>query len=253
MSLPPCFRRGTLRLEARGDLDDVPLKQWAKSQPYTHRSEQFNIFRQDAKTIAGGTAHSLAVDGLGQVWGWGENEWYQLGTVAEADVSVPRQVEGFERIVAVAAGASHSLALDDQGQVWGVGSNEYGEIGGLNWYVSSDPVQVTALTGLVNVAAGGYHSLALDNQGRVWAWGDNAYFQLGAEVPAETNIPVQVGNLTGASATLPGQAQGTIAAGFRHALALRADLSAAAWGDNTCGQLGDGHSSSYPTPTLYTP
>ncbi|HEX7610159.1 MAG TPA: IPT/TIG domain-containing protein [Solirubrobacteraceae bacterium] len=64
------------------------------------------------------------------------------------------------------------------------------------------------------------------------AWGQNVFRQLGdGTVAASSNVPVQVVGLKFVTA---------VAAGDRHSLALLADGSVVAWGNNEYGQLGDG-------------
>jgi len=78
--------------------------------------------------------------------------------------------------------------------------------------------------------------------GQVWAWGDDAFGQLGAGAPdwqGPRAIPARVEQL--------GEVV-SLAAGDDHSLAVTADGSVWAWGDNTFGQLGDGTRADRPTP-----
>ncbi|EGW40710.1 cell wall-binding repeat-containing protein [Desulfosporosinus sp. OT] len=81
------------------------------------------------------------------------------------------------------------------------------------------------------LAAGANFGLAVDAQGNVWAWGDNSEGQLGQGV-ADTNpvaTPIQVKDLTNVI---------SVSAGGVHALALKADGTVWAWGNNETDQLG---------------
>src|SRR5262249_13854234 len=103
------------------------------------------------------------------------------------------------------------------------------------------PARVAGLTGAVAVAAGTAHSLALLGDGTVWAWGGNCMGQLGDgqagqscsrwDPPSGVATPAQVVGLPDVVA---------IAAGSNHSLAVRADGTVWAWGDNSYGQLGPG-------------
>ena len=77
--------------------------------------------------------------------------------------------------------------------------------------------------------------------GAALAWGGNGSAQLGDGSSAARTAPVGVGLPAGSSVV-------QIAGGSNHALALLADGTVWAWGDNTYGELGDGSTTSHPKP-----
>lgn len=152
--------------------------------------------------------------------------------------SVPAQCGGgANAISSVAAGRAHALALRPAG-VWAWGDNAFGQVGsGIATPTSvTTPVQVLGFPAVPNsVVAGNDHNLALVN-GTVWAWGRNDLGQLGNGTTVSNPVPVQVPGLTGVA---------SIAAGGDHCLAVvfngaTATFDVWAWGDNSCGQLGQG-------------
>jgi alpha-tubulin suppressor-like RCC1 family protein len=88
---------------------------------------------------------------------------------------------------------------------------------------------------VTQIAAGGNHSLFLKTDGSLWVMGDNTYGQLGDKSTDSgnffTNRPEQI---------LPSGVI-AIAAGGNHSLFVKSDGSLWVMGDDTYGQLGDGH------------
>jgi len=169
--------------------------------------------------IAAGGDHSLALDGSGNVWAWGDNSCGQLGTTASnSPNTTPVLVSGLpSNIVAIAAGWCQSLALASSGQVWAWGGNFFGQLGnGSVSFSNPTPGPVASLSGIVAIATNGYHGLALDGNGNVWAWGWNSSGQLGDGTTTDSSTPVMV--LSSGGNPLSGVT--AIAAGGEHSLAL---------------------------------
>ena len=193
-----------------------------------------------ATKAAAGKQYSLIIDASGQVWGWGYNEYGQLGDETNIDKNKPVKVAmdtGLTNVLAIAAGEYHSLAIDDTHQVWAWGANEDGQLGDGTTIDSNTPIKVAMDTGLdhvIAIAAGEYHSLAIDATGQVWAWGANDYGQLGDGTDTSCNKPIKVAADTGLDPII------AIAAGDSHSLAIDITGQAWSWGSNRTGQLGDG-------------
>jgi alpha-tubulin suppressor-like RCC1 family protein len=88
-----------------------------------------------------------------------------------------------------------------------------------------------------HIIAGGHHSLAIDENGHLWAWGNNGSGRLGnTDAGSKASIPVPVNTTTGV-----GQLSNVISVdgGFSHSIALLADGSVLAWGNNNTLQLGN--------------
>jgi alpha-tubulin suppressor-like RCC1 family protein len=105
-------------------------------------------------------------------------------------------------------------------------------VGRLTDLAGEREIRAGDLTEIIWIAADGNSSYALKTDGTVWAWGDNSSDQLGnPELNGNrSTIPVQV-----AIAEVV-----FVAAGGQHALAIKSDGTAWAWGRNNAGQLGDG-------------
>jgi alpha-tubulin suppressor-like RCC1 family protein len=212
-----------------------------------------------AAVAAGGDDFTVVVDAGGTVWTFGEGEAAQLGNglgpcyddcPPNITTAVPVPITGVSKVVAVAAGHQHALALRSDGKVFAWGNNSQGDaqycsssfagelgIGALPAncsYATNIPVacQFPSNVMIVAVAAGGYHSVALDTNGNVWTFGYNSAGQLGNSLDgssSSTNVPTMLTTISNVIA---------IAAGESHTVALRADKTLWAWGDDNYYELG---------------
>src|SRR6202042_3854447 len=198
--------------------------------------------------IAAGASFSLALSSTGQLYGWGDNLFGQVGngSTTGSPVLAPALVSGGAipagtTITQIAAGAVDSLALSSTGQVYAWGFDTNGELG--NGSMSSSPVPVSVSvpigTTFTQIAAGGYHGLALSSTGKVYAWGLNEYGELGNGTQTGSLVPVAVSS---------GLTFSQITAGEAHSLALSSSGRVYAWGDNDGGELGNNTTTSSPVP-----
>lgn len=189
--------------------------------------------------VAAGDNHSLALDTAGDVWAWGRNNLYQLGNDTTADSLTPTKV--FEGAKAIAAAANYSLALKTDGTVYG-----WGEPGEANCgfsltdsngrtpvqmkYNTNVPTDIHPFENVKGIAAAPRFAAYLFNDGRLYRQG---YFI--DSVGAPTYTPM------GHYSSLMG-VQG-ITAGDDFVVALLADGTVAALGNNLQGQFGNGDQS----------
>jgi alpha-tubulin suppressor-like RCC1 family protein len=211
--------------------------------------------------IAAGAAHALALKNDGTVWGWGYNEWGQVGDGSPHDRpnhffpvllpfvdSPPRAVT----IAKIAAGNSHSLALDSDGYIWAWGYNYFGQLGnnlhGENVY-SETPIRIPGiqLTSAALIAAGASHSLAYDPVNDIlYTWGCNVFGQLGDGTTSNRYTPVAINGFT--LKVLNGTLPASISASWDHSHARKTDGSWWSWGENSVGQLGIGNQTNQFSP-----
>ena len=201
---------------------------------------------KNARMLASGRAHTLALTEDGTLCSWGSNSSGQLGnsntfdSSVAVDVTIPDFLMGKE-IATVAAGGDASYVLCSDGTLAAWGENSSGQLGdGLSRVNSLVPLNLTgkgalATRTVVAIVAGNEHCLALCDDGRVVAWGANAHGQLGCGDTASTNPP----RLVIANGVLAGKNVVSITAGWKHSMALCSDGSIAAWGGNDFGQLGN--------------
>ena len=150
------------------------------------------------QAVSAGRSHSLALQGDGTAWSWGNNEHGQLGDNTTTNKNTPVQVSDLSGVQAISGGGYHSMALKDDGTVWSWGWNFYGQLGDGTSETRLTPEQVSMLSG-VQVITSGYggsptaysHSLALHDDGTVWSWGLNKYGQLGDGTTLDRHSPVK--------------------------------------------------------------
>jgi alpha-tubulin suppressor-like RCC1 family protein len=219
--------------------------------------------------VAAGEAHGLAVTSTGQLYGFGENQYGQLGTTTNNNKSTPNptptliNLPGAKGAVTqVAAGSHHSLAVTSSGQLYAFGRNYYGELGSATHNGTNEPNPTPTLVGLPGatgvvtaVAAGEAFSLAVTSTGQLYAFGENFHGQLGNSSGIEVAAKAHP---TPTPVTLPG-ATGSVtqvAAGAFHTLAVTGSGQLYAFGSNYSGQLGNATNTgstgaaANPTPTL---
>jgi alpha-tubulin suppressor-like RCC1 family protein len=190
----------------------------------------------NVKDISGGGSHSLAVKNDGTVWAWGSQSSYgQLGDNSTTQRNWPiktNYIGTTNTAIAVTAGYYHSLALMNNGKVLAWGCNNNGQLGDnsqTNRYQTVEVKYIGTTNTAIAVAAGYYHSVALMADGKVLAWGDNSKGQLGdGNATTDQWMPITVPGISNAVA---------IAAGAYHTIAITADGTIWAWGDNTEKQL----------------
>lgn len=101
---------------------------------------------------------AVAVDSVGQVYVWGENEFGLL--------TLPEGIEN-EKIVSVEAGRAHFIALSASGKVFTWGSNSFNQL--------TIP-KALADKKVTSIAANYYQTYAIAEDGTSYGWGQNGYY-----------------------------------------------------------------------------
>ena len=199
-----------------------------------------------------GFALALALAPLGAGAGglgvaWGDNGYGQLGngttTISTVPVAVYRSgVLNGKTLTQVSAGRLHTCALATDGTAACWGYNGFGALGNGTNINSSVPVAVD-VSGVLNgktlaqVSAGLYHTCAMATDGAAACWGyNNGSGALGNGTNTDSWVPVAVDR----SGVLNGKTLAQVSAGLYHTCALATDGTAACWGYNVNGQLGNG-------------
>jgi alpha-tubulin suppressor-like RCC1 family protein len=195
----------------------------------------------DWVAIATGQDHTLAVKANGQLWGWGSNGSGQLGDQSNLEARGPIQIGTASDWASVTTRGSESVARKKNGTLFSFGLNAYGQLGDGTFVNKDLPTQVGIDANWSVFGSGDRHTAALKADGTLWTWGDNGAGQLGAGATgAPRNTPLQIGTATDFVA---------VEAGEVHTVALKANGTVFAMGDNTLGQLCNGSNVAKAAPT----
>jgi alpha-tubulin suppressor-like RCC1 family protein len=148
--------------------------------------------------IAAGSEFGLALRADGSVWGWGANEYGQMGDDAVDFKATPVRLAGVTNVRTLHGAGRTGLALLNDGTVEAWGKNECGLFGVPNTKLakSAKPVPIGGLTRVRQLGTNSTacHALAVLDDGTVRAWGDNSYAELsnGPRVDGLVTVPIQV-------------------------------------------------------------
>ncbi len=201
-----------------------------------------------ARALAVGGNHTCIIGGAGGVGCWGSNQYGQLGDGGAADRSTPYTINSLASgVVSLSAGSFHTCAVKSDGSAWCWGYNLKGRLGDGTVTNRNVPTAVSGFSsGIVQITAGGHQTCALRDDGSVWCWGANQFGQVGDGTTTDRLVPTAVSGL-------PFPAAGVFCGGA-HVCALLDRGALWCWGNNDSGRLGDGTTTSRPTPVpVYFP
>ena len=218
--------------------------------------------------VAAGSDFSLTVTSSGQLYGFGDNEYGQLGSATNNVASTPNPTPTVVTlpgesgaVTQVAAGLDHSLAVTSSGQLYAFGENNHGQLGSATnagTSAANPTPTLVALPGgsgtVTQVAAGDDISLVVTSTGELFAFGANDFGQLGFGTNNGTNNP----DPTPTQVQLPGGSGSVtaVAAGDDFSLVATSSGQLYSFGDNFYGQLGtaanEAVNQANPSPTLVT-
>ena len=192
--------------------------------------------------ISAGGKHSLAIDYMGRVWGWGYDNYGQVGDNRISSKKTPVTILGATKTFCIAVGgAYYIIGLDKNGQVWGWGYNDVGRLGNNSTIDVKTPVSILGVPKtFCKISAGTGLTLAIDKNGKVWSWGSNNQGGLGDNTTTNQSTPIAV---LGAAKTFC-----NIIGSNMYSIALDYNGKAWSWGYNNNGQLGNNSTTTKKTP-----
>ena len=184
---------------------------------------------------------SGAINSLGELYMWGNNQTGDLGINATTNRSNPTVVPYNLLSWTFVAGTG---AITNDGKLWKWGVNSTGAIGNNTTINRSSPVHVGVGTSFTFVTGHLAFTGAIDTTGRLWTWGQNTSGSLGVNDAINRSRPVLVSQ----PVSIQSVSWSIVAATDPHMLGLTTTGLLYAWGLNTSGQLGDGTAITKSTP-----
>jgi len=205
--------------------------------------------------------HSIAITPNNQVYGWGNNQFGQLGELSNSSSNIVNLTHYFELstnedIIDIALGDFHSSILTSEGHLFAWGSNAQGQIGDETTNSRYIPVEVSQHFNLnqderlIDIESGAGNMMALTSEGRVFSWGYNDYGQVGLG-PTNSAYTEAVDITDSLNLSLNEEVQ-KISIGYHHSAILTSNGRILLWGYNNVGQLGNGTIASVFMPTDHT-
>ena len=211
-----------------------------------------SVLNRNVVTFTTGLRHTCAIADDSTTWCWGENDFGQLGVGDNDGRNAPAQVllpAGATPISINAGGHTTCVVLDNgTGLCWG--KSDYGHLGDGTYNNRNEPTPISILPSnrsLVAMDLGAGHACGILDDGTAHCWGNNTFSsgesggRLGDGSTQSSRFPRSVSLPLGKTAI-------SIDVGVDHTCAILDDSSAACWGLNEEGQLGDGTTDNSTTP-----
>jgi alpha-tubulin suppressor-like RCC1 family protein len=199
--------------------------------------------------VSMGQRHCLAVKTDGTLWGWGQNNYGQLGTNNKFEYSSPVQIGTDTDWKNVVCGFAHTFGIKTDNSTYAWGADGFGSMAQNSAMQSrSSPVQITGKL-FATIQSDDYAQNAVATDGTLWSWGSDNYGVGGRNtsgIPASS--PVQIGALTSWSTDFAKNAmnsQGEIADAFA---VLNTDDEVYVFGRGINGMLGQNNIQDYSSP-----
>jgi alpha-tubulin suppressor-like RCC1 family protein len=203
----------------------------------------------DRVSLLSGAGDHALYDAAGTLYACGANSYGELGDDSTTPSRTPVTVSTLEgdRFKALVTSASDAGALLADGKYYDWGYDGQGQLGdGVIGQSSLVPMQVKLPFPVTQVAQGASslsngQTLVLLSDGTLRAWGDDRFGQLGDGRTATESAPVEVFPPTGVTYSF-------LATGSNTSYGVTPAGDVYSWGANTQGEVGNGSTSTEPTP-----
>jgi len=202
--------------------------------------EEIPFFKtKPAIQISASDEFSVVLCENGKLYAFGYNYYGQLGIGDTYNTKYPTEVKQFtdDKIVSIASGSNHTYALTASGDLFSFGQNQFGQLGlgeGIEVAYTGTKVQFNQFAAderidFISASNGNRLCLVVTNLKRVFVFG--SIYDLFSNNRYIKHNPTEILFFRGKNII-------SIITGYMHFLALSADGTLYAWGDNSRGQLG---------------
>ncbi len=105
------------------------------------------------------------------IFGWGHNNFGQLGFGTTLNKNIPKQIDEDSSWIKIGCGDGHTAAIKRNGTLWTWGWNYFGQLGDGTTADKLTPVQVGTDNHWLSVSCGGSFTAAIKNDNTLWVWG----------------------------------------------------------------------------------
>ena len=210
----------------------IPDLKWETRPPGPYdQPHEVDVSGAKIKEIATGDYHSVLLDKKGDVYGFGDNAYGQVGD-SQINVSAPEKMGKLPKVSSVAAGGNNTFFMlmaenpanpkQPASEIWAVGHGTAGSLGsGRNRpHITTAPVMVKRISGVMEwdekngrlaalnfgrISVGASHTAVSLQAGKdvwpVYVWGANDCFELGTRRRVNEHEPVRMAPLDGEEKT----------------------------------------------------
>jgi alpha-tubulin suppressor-like RCC1 family protein len=175
-----------------------------------------------------GGYHTIALKSDGTLWGWGWNDYGQIGDGTIQHRSEPVRIESDSDWELLAGNTNTSYGIKSNGTLWSWGYSGNGQLGLSTYTSKSTPTRIGSASSWEVIGSGYHHFFAKNSNQQLYSCGRNDYGQLGLGNTIERSSLVYV--------SLSHNKE--ISGGVAHTLLLGTDGSLWSVGYDLAGQLG---------------
>ena len=189
----------------------------------------------------GDTTFALCQGGQ-MVYGWGANNYGQVGCSSSINKRIPVLLSGISDVKELIIEFKTTYAIRSDGKLFAWGHNSYGQLADGSTSTKSYPQLISGIPTVKQIISNGYSTCVLCTNNSVYAWGYNSYGGVGnGLIGGSQKAPYKINSLRN---TLK------IAGEEYTFFAVKDDGTVYSWGLNESGQAGVGTTGTQRTPTL---